>query len=616
MRVPFPISVTSIVIRFNFTPRATLPYYPLPPMPYHRAKHKPTDLFAKRSRVMTAVLLILFLALAARLFALQVVGNKSARLLAEGQHSIYKKLLPSRGEIKVADRTTLETTAVATNLKAYLVYAVPQEIKDPEDQAEKLSKVINIEPQPLMEKMLNKDRKYVPLKRQLNDEEQAKIKELKLPGIYFDSEDTRVYPAKNLLSQVIGFVGYKTDKKEGLYGLERYFEAELAGQSGEMRAEKDNAGAWIFGTTREMVPAVDGITLLLTIDKTIQYKAEGALKESVIKHGADSGSVVAVDPKTGAILAMATYPDYDPNSYNKVENPKVYVNETTVGSYEPGSIFKALTMAAAINEGKVGPDTSYNDTGSVVVDGFTIKNSDNKSHGQQTMTQVLDESLNTGAIYAKEQIGNQKFLEYVKAFGFGQLTGVELPEQKGNLENLKGNITVNFHTASFGQGITVTPLQMAQAFTALANGGKMMKPYIVQSKIYPDGNTVNTQPKAAGDIISKKTADLISAMLVSVVENGHGKRARVPGYWIAGKTGTAQVARKDGKPGYEANNNIGSFIGYGPVEDPRFVMIVRINHPRDVSYAESTAAPVFGQLAQFILNYYQVPPSRPVGDKK
>ena len=262
-----------------------------------------------------------------------------------------------------------------------------------------------------------------------------------------------------------------------------------------------------------------------------------------------------------------------------------------------------------MNENKLSADTTFVDTGSITIDGYTIKNSDNKAHGVQNMTQVLDESLNTGAIFAKDQIGNSVFHEYVKKFGFGSLTGIELPESKGNLDSLKSNVQIDFASASFGQGITVTPMQLVQSYTALANGGKMMKPYIIQSKVYSNGDKENTKPQEVGRVISEKTANVISAMLVSVVENGHGKRAGVPGYYIAGKTGTAQVPKKDGK-GYEKDNNIGTFIGYGPAEDPKFVILVRVDHPRSVQYAESTAAPAWGKLAQFILNYLQVPPTR------
>lgn len=573
--------------------------------------NRPQNIFYQRSSLVTAFFILFFLVLTGRLFYLQVINGQQARDRADSQHSIYKKLFPSRGEIKIVDKVSSATVPIATNLKSYLVYAVPGDILNPDLTAASLASVLGLERKDIYSKITQAGKKYVPLKKNLTDSEQQKIKDLKLSGVYFDSEDTRFYPENKLLSQVLGFVGYKNDRKAGLYGLERYFDKDLAGTPGELVAEGDTSGTVIFGANRKERPAVDGVNLILTIDKTIQFQAESIIKDAVIKNGADGGTVIVAEPSSGRILAMANYPDYNPNEYNKVSDPAVFNNLATTGVFEPGSTFKAITMAAAVNEGKVTPETTYADRGSVVIDGYTIKNSDAKAHGLQTMTQVLDESLNTGAIFAKEQIGNDKFFEYVKNFGFGQATGVELPEGRGNLDNLKARVAVNFHTASFGQGLTVTPIQLIEAYSALANQGKMMKPFIIQSKILPTGAVENTQVMEAGQPISEKTANVISAMLVSVVENGHGKRAGVPGYYIAGKTGTAQVPKKDGR-GYEENNNIGSFIGYGPVEDPKFVMLVRIDHPRDVQFAESTAAPAWGKIAQFILNYMQVPPTRPI----
>lgn len=569
------------------------------------------EIFHTRTAILTVFLLLALAAIAGRLYFLQALRGNEARKEAENQHSVYQKLFASRGEIKLVDRLTLETTPVATNLKKYLVYAVPPDVLNPTSTAETLSSVLTMPATDILPKFSNRDRKYVPIKKQLSDGEQQKIKDLKLPGIYLDSEDTRFYPEQNLLSQVLGFVGYNKDnQKVGLYGLERFFEKDLAGKNGQLIEEKDTSGAWIFGSRREMTPAQDGVNLVLSIDKTIQFQAQSVLKDAVTKHGADDGCIIVANPKTGAILAMANYPDFDPNSFGKVTDPYLFNNETVTGSYEPGSTFKAITMAAAIDAGKITPDTTYNDTFSLTVDGYTIKNAEGQARGIQSMTQALDFSLNTGAIFAENQLGNRDFLKYVTTFGFGKKTGVELPEAAGNLDNLKGNITVNYDTASFGQGISVTPLQMIQAYAALANGGAMMKPFLVQSKIYPDGTTVNTEPIIVGQVVSTKSANTISAMLVDVVENGFGKKAAVAGYYLAGKTGTAQVPRKDGKPGYETDDNIGSFIGYGPVEDPQFVMLVRINHPRDVKFAESTAAPAWGTMAQFILNYLHIPPTR------
>jgi len=563
--------------------------------------------------VLTVFLLLFLIVMVGRLFTLQVVSGSYYKELAGSQYARKSKLTASRGEIKINDKLSNVPYAVATNIEKQIVWADPRAITDIDKTAELLSPIIKIDVEELKPKMSDKTKKYVQLKRQLTDEEVEEIAKLELPGIAFDAETTRFYPEKSFLSQVLGFVGYKGDDKVGLYGLERYFEKDLAGINGVLQEDKDTSGAWIFGSKREFIPAVDGTNLLLTIDKNIQYQAERILKDAVAEHQADSGSLIVMDPKTGAILSMANHyasdPEYDPNQYNKATDPDVYNNMATVGSYEPGSIFKPLTMAAAINEGKVTAETKYVDTGFIDVDGFKIKNSDELAHGEQTMTQVLEESLNTGAIFAKEQIGNETFFSYVKKFGFGKATGIELPETPGNLDNLRGNIKVNYDTATFGQGISVTPIQLVQAFSALANGGKMVKPHIVQAEVHPDGRTEETKPANTVQVIDAKTASTITGMLTSVVEVGHGKRAGVPGYYIAGKTGTAQVSRKDSQ-GYEENNNIGSFIGYGPVEDPRFVMLVRINHPRTVKFAETTAAPAFGKLAQFMLSYFNIPPTR------
>ncbi len=576
---------------------------------------KPQRQDSGRMTALTVFLCVAFSLIAVRLFSLQVVSAGDYRRLAEDQYTLFKTLTPVRGEIKVVDKFSPGPYTVATSIEKDLVYAVPASITDPLGTAEKLSPILGLEVEDILIRISNKDKKYVPLKKQLSDAEVQTIKDLHLTGIAFEPETIRYYPEKSFLSHVLGYVGYKDATKTGFYGLEQMYNDELAGVAGSIDQEKDATGAWIFGTRRNIKPAVNGDNLILTIDKTIQFKAEAVLKQAVDEHGADSGSVIIADPKTGAIVAMATYPNFDPNLYNKVPDVKMFNNLATVGNYEPGSVFKAFTMAAAVDAGKVTADTTYVDTGSIEIDDYTIKNSDLKAHGLQTMSYVLEESLNTGAIYAKEQIGNTEFLNYVKKFGFGEPTGVELPEGKGDLSNLSGKIKVNFHTAAFGQGLSVTPIQLIQAYTALANKGTMMKPYIIQSTVDPSSQVSNTAPKSIGQPISAQTASTMTAMLINVVERGHGKPAGVPGYYVAGKTGTAQVPRKDGQ-GYEPNNNIGTFLGYAPADDPKFVMLVRINHPRDVSFAESSAAPAWGQIAQFVLNYYNIAPTRAVAPKK
>ncbi len=570
---------------------------------------KQSDPYRSRMVVLTVLLFLSFGIIVGRLFMLQVVASRGYKEVAEDQYTLVKKIIPGRGEIKVIDRYTNEPYTVATSIQRDLAYAIPADIVDGENYTKQVSEILGLEPQEIQDKISDRTKKYVVLKKQLTDEETQKLKSLNIEGIGFEPETLRFYPERAFLSQVLGYVGYHENEKTGRYGLEQEYNELLQGKPGLVDQEKDASGVWIFGGKRNIQPAINGSDLVLTIDKNIQFQAENIVKEAVSTHGADSGSITVMDPKTGAILAMATYPSFDPNEYSKVKNLEVYSNQPTVASYEPGSIFKPLTMAAALNENKLTPNSTFVDPGQVEIDGYTIKNSDEKAHGTQTMSQVLEESLNTGMVFVKNKVGNKTFADYVRRFGFGQPTGIELPEAKGNLSGLDGNINVNYATASFGQGISVTPVQMLQAYSSLANGGKMMRPYIIQSIVEPNGKAKNTQPHEVGQVISSATASQISAMLVNVVELGHGKKARVANYYVAGKTGTAQVPRKDGR-GYEKNNNIGSFIGYAPVEDPKFIALVRINHPRSVAFAESSAAPSFGQLAQFILNYYSVTPSR------
>lgn len=550
------------------------------------------------------ILLIVF-----RMFTLQIVNHKYYAALAEDQHELEKTIVSTRGEIYLNSFGDQHPVLAATNVTRYVIYAVPKEITQPGNTANKLAGALNLDVEEIKTK-LSGTGSYSAIKKGVDEATAKQITDMELTGIYSDTEVVRYYPENSLASHVLGFLGYKGDNRVGQYGIEGNYETELAGTNGLVGMEKDGAGRWITVATRNLVPAHDGDDVYLTIDSAIQYKVQEALKKAVDEHQAERGTVIVADPKTGAILAMANYPDFNPNEYNKVENVGVYTNSALNADYEPGSVFKPITMAAAINEGKVTPDTTYEDKGVVELEEFKIKNSDGKANGIQTMTQVLEKSLNTGMIFVEQQLGNAKFKEYVERFGFGKKTNIELPnEVAGNLDNLQKKSDIFFATPSYGQGIAVTPIQLIQAYTALANGGKMMKPYIVDRVVHSDGVEDKTKPEKIGQPIDQKTAATVSAMLVSVVENGHGKKAAVPGYYIAGKTGTAQVAYTD-RAGYDPSKNIGSFVGYGPVDDPKFLMLVRIDSPKNVNFAETTAAPTFGEIASFILNYYQVPPSR------
>ncbi|MBU6447698.1 penicillin-binding protein 2 [Patescibacteria group bacterium] len=546
-----------------------------------------------------------------RLFVISVGEHGYYAAQAQNIHGYYQKINPTRGSIYITDRFSSQPYPVATNTTKDLVYAVPNEITDPNSVATSLGAIIGADPMSIYQRLTGQNRTYVIIQKQLTDAQSKAINQAKLTGIYLDQEDTRIYPEGQFLSQVLGFMGYTSTSnadKIGIYGLEKYWSKKLSGTPGEISTQADKTGAWITGSQRDYIPEVDGTSLQLTIDRSIQYEAEQVLSKTVTEHGADSGVVIVADPKTGAILAMANFPSFDPNQYNKVTNPSVFLNQATMENYEPGSTMKGITLSAALDAGVVTPSTTYTDTGEVDIDGYKIKNAEGPPRGTVPMTTVIDQSLNTGAIFVEQKLGNQAFTDYVKKFGFGKPTNIDLQENVGDIGTIANNQPqINFYTASFGQGITCTPLQMLQAYMVMANGGVMMQPYVVAKQLLPDGTEVDTQPKDEGQIISGKAAALINGMLVDDVENGFGKKAGVPGYYIAGKTGTAQVAQ-NGK--YLANDNIGSFVGYGPAEDPKFAMIVVINHPRDVSFAETTAAPAWGQIASFILNYYNIPTTR------
>ena len=567
-----------------------------------------------RLAVLRSGLALLAAAVVVRLVIIGIVDHDFYKALASGQHELYTDLFPRRGQIFLRERAdSSKEYPAATNRDVWLVYADPRQVTDPQSEAEALAPLLNILPEVLVQKLSIEDDPYEPLAHGVSDEIVGVIRAKDLSGIAFAPETVRVYPEKGIGGHILGFVGSdESGARRGRYGLEGAFDRELAGSPGYLAAERDPAGRWIPVAGRRFVPATDGSDLVLTIDRTVQYIVCEKLKASVSRHGADAGTAIVMDPQTGAVMAMCSSPDFDPNVYNQVTDVSVFNNPAVFGQYEPGSVMKPITIAAAIDQGAVTPATTYEDTGSVEIAGFTIKNSDEEAHGTQTMTEVLEKSLNTGAIFAAQAVGKDVFRSYLERFGLGIKTGIEFsPESPGDISSLKRRGEIYVATASFGQGVTATPMQMLAAFAALANDGKLMRPYIVAEIRRSDGGLEKTEPRLVRQAVGERTATLLGGMLTNVVENGHGKRAGVAGYYVAGKTGTAQVSNPNG-PGYLEGVTIGTFIGFAPVADPAFAMIVRIDHPRDVRFAESTAAPLFGEISAFLLQYLQIPPERPI----
>jgi cell division protein FtsI/penicillin-binding protein 2 len=351
----------------------------------------------------------------------------------------------------------------------------------------------------------------------------------------------------------------------------------------------------------------NGADLVLTVDRSIQFFICQALEDALKNYQASSGTIIILDSKTSAVLAFCNKPDFNPNKYYEAEKISLFKNSGISSVYEPGSIFKVITLASALDAEKITPQTTYYDYGYIKLDGETIRNANERSYGTQTMSGVLEKSINTGAVFAAQSLGRSSFRNYLKKFGFGSLTGIELAgEAVGNIDNLDKKQEIYLATASFGQGISVTPIQMINAMAAIANQGKLMKPYVVDSFI-KDGEIVHRQPEFIRQVVSPSAASTITSIMVSTCENGYGQRAKVKNYYVAGKTGTAQVPKSSG--GY-SDEVVHSFMGFAPANNPKFVVLVKLDNPQKEKFADSTAAPTFSLVTEYILNYYNIPPDK------
>jgi cell division protein FtsI/penicillin-binding protein 2 len=488
---------------------------------------------------------------------------------------------------------------------------VPREIDDVAEIVQPLHEVTGLDPAEIINKIgADKDDPYQPIAHHLDKGQADRIREMNLKGIRLQPESVRFYPNSALACHLLGYVGYDMNNKlGGVTGLEKYYETELAGQRGELQAEKDARGQWLPVGERTFQEAQDGSDLVLTIDRTIQFKAEEMLKEAVEKHSADNGSVLIMDPRTGEIIALANYPNYDPNNYQDVEDIGVFNNSAIFDRYEPGSTFKVLQVAAGIDSQKITPETTFNDSGSLQVGSYTITNYENRSYGELTVTQAIEKSDNVVMAQVAQTLGVEVIDQYLDRFGLRKLTGIDVAQETENyIKPEKEWKDIDVATSGFGQGVTVTPIQLMAAVASLANNGKMMQPHVVKEIRHPDGQVEKIEPQFVQQTVQGRTALSLVAIMRSSVKNGFAKPADVPGYEIAGKTGTAQVASADRK-GYDPNKKIVSFIGF-PAGNLTFVMLVKIDNPKGPEEAGVTvAAPMFRDLAKFIFAYQGIPPT-------
>lgn len=560
----------------------------------------------------------------ARLFYWQFLANVVTNSDAFAQES---KIPASRGEIYASDGFPL-----VTNQEAFLLYGQPNQLgSDPQTVAQKLApflisekystssaqlsedqqkqkdEEIKNEQQAVAQKLSDKRLFWVQLARKLPMDIKAKIDNLSIKGLDFERDTKRFYPEASMGAQLLGFVGSdKFGDDTGYFGLEGYYDSKLRGQDGRLGEEKDPLGFPILvGSYRSIAPK-EGDSLYLTIDRTIQYIVEKRLSEDVKKYGAKDGSVIISDPKTGNILAMATFPNYNPTLFSEYTEDN-YKNPAVSDAYEPGSTFKVVTMSAALDLALVDPNTRCDVcSGPRQIGDYQIRTWNNQYHPNSTMTEVIEHSDNVGMTFVADKLGMDRFYDYINKFGFGSKTGIDLQGEIPGLVRPKDNWKpIDLATASFGQGIAVTPIQMIQAVQAIANGGKLISPKVV-NKFVENGKEIEVQPQAERQVISQKTAALMTEMMVNAVVKGEAQAFAPKGYSIAGKTGTAQIPVAGH---YDPTKTIASFVGFAPADNPRFVMLVRFTEPSSSIFGAETAAPTFFGIAKDIFNYLAISPN-------
>ncbi len=534
--------------------------------------------------VIRIIFVLVFGALIANLYAIQVNKGSYYAQKAQAREELSGQLMPQRGVIYITDKYN-NNIPVVLNKDYPTIYAVPKEIKNPADAAAKLAPIIGMNQQDLQAKLSQKNL-YALLMEKASSDQVSSVQQLNIPGIYMRDETFRFYPFGTMAANLLGFTSTVNDGDipQGKYGIEREFNDILEGKSGTALAD-------------EVRKPTDGSDVYLTIDRNVQAEGEQIIGDLMNQWHAASAGFIVEDPLSGKILGMGNMPTFDPNNYSKADSLNDYLNSNVESVYEPGSVIKVLTMSAGIDSGKITPDTTYIDTGSVTLNGSTIRNWDLKAHGKLTMTNVIEQSLNTGAVFAERTMGSDIFTAYIKKFGLGDRTGIDLPsEASGDLRNLDHGRDINYATASYGQGIAITPIELSTAISAIANGGLLMKPLITQDET----------PTVLHRVISEDTAHKVTAMMVSAVNKN--VLAHIPQYNVAGKSGTANLPDFQ-HGGYFPDRYADTFAGFAPASHPQFVLIMKIMDPKNGPLAGAAVVPSFRKFMEFLLNYYDIPPN-------
>jgi len=533
---------------------------------------------------------------------LQITQHKTLLAKSEKQpHHGSLKTYFGRGTI--FDRNGNE---LATNLVLESVFVVPQEVRDRKYTSRVLASALG-QNYDRVYKEVSSNKQFAWIKRKVSTDEIIHLKKAALSGVRFRSEQKRFYPKRELAANVIGFVG--TDDY-GLAGIEQTYQGKLKGMVYSQPIKQDGRGRNIQNLGSLSRLNLGNYDLMLTLDEVIQFTAEYHLTKQVERYNADSGMAVVMNPNSGEIYAMANVPQFNPNNYNKF-TPEIRKNNTVVSSYEPGSIFKPIVAAAALDNGIAQPhDKFFCENGSFKIGGRNIGEASNHKYGSLSMQEIIAKSSNIGAIKIAQKLGKDSFYEYIRKFGFGEKTNIRLPGVSSGLLGKRKNWNErSLASISFGQEIAVTPLQMVVALSAIANGGTLMEPHIAKA-LMRDGKIIKEiKPKKIRRVISEKTSRQMMEILKFVVENGTGKKAAIDGFEVAGKTGTAQKYITETQS-YSKTEFISSFIGYAPADDPRLAILVMINNPKGRHWGGVVAAPVFVKIAEKSLRHLNVTSSK------
>lgn len=545
-----------------------------------------------------------------RLYFVQIVHGSEYERDALGQYAEASPDTESRGDIFFRKKDG-GLVAAAVMQAGWRIAIQPKVLTDQNAVYEKLNAILPIDKERFFASAGKKDDPYEEIAFRVPDSSANSVRKLNIPGVILVQDEWRMYPAGALAAHAIGFVGFQGNKKAGVYGLERYYEDLLSRVSGGLYV---NPFAEIFTSMESLLardPRGEEGDIITSIEPSVEQNMESVLDAVQKTYSPKSAGGIIMNARTGEIVAMAAYPDFNPNTYNTVANPSVFANPLVESRYEMGSIMKPLTVAAGIDTGAITAETTYNDKGFILRSGKKISNFDGKGRGVVGMQEVLNQSLNTGAVFAEERMGHDVFAKYVRAYGMGEETGIDLPnEVAGNIRAIENGVDVDYASASFGQGIAVTPIEMIRALGSLANGGKLPEPHVVTAVRYKSGIVRNVNPPPQKQVLKPETAETMAAMLTKVYDKALlGGELKQEHYSIAAKTGTAQIGIPGGG-GYYDDRYLHAFFGYFPSHDPKFIVFLYAVEPQKEIYASHTLAKPFLEITKFLINYYNIPPDR------